>query len=64
MGDTVRKPDLLCFRGDRIYVVDPTIISDKRPFEEAYNDKINKYDSVEFKEALLNQASYEQYGQD
>ncbi|QQP40653.1 Uncharacterized protein FKW44_014777 [Caligus rogercresseyi] len=53
VGNTVRKPDLIVIRGDKITIVDPTIISDKRKFEAAWDEKMAKYGNREFKVALL-----------
>ncbi|QQP40630.1 Uncharacterized protein FKW44_014741 [Caligus rogercresseyi] len=53
VGNTVRKPDLVVLRGDKILVVDPTIISDKRDFGAAWEEKLSKYGNDEFKDALL-----------
>lgn len=42
-GRTFLKPDLICVRGSRVVIIDPTIVADNFDMLTAYSDKHQKY---------------------
>ncbi len=49
VGRSFLKPDLIVWKGNQAYVLDPTIVSDGFDMQKAYNTKLDLYDCEEVK---------------
>ena len=52
-SEGLRKPDLVCIKDDKVWVIDTQVVGLYKPLNELHKDKIRKYKKDEIRQSIV-----------